>query len=185
MAQPNPRLKFTVKDYMSVPGDKRYQLLDGEMILALSPTNRHQTIAVQLVVELNEFIRRRNLGRLWFAPLDVVLSDHDVAQPDILFVSNERSSIITDANIQGAPDLVVEILSPGTAGHDRGYKQALYGRHGVLEYWLVDPDAETVEVLTLGDQGLALTATYRRGQVLASTLLEGMSLELDQVFSEE
>ena len=184
MAQPKPRLKFTVKDYMSAPGDKRYQLLDGEMILAPSPTNRHQTIAAQLFVALNQFVRRRNIGRLWFAPFDVVLSDHDVAQPDILFVSNERSSIVTDANIQGAPDLVVEILSPGTAEYDRGYNQALYGRHGVREYWLVEPDAETVEVLILGDQGLAPTATYRRGEVLASPLLEGMSLELDQVFSE-
>jgi len=184
MAQPNPRLKFTVKDYMSMPGDKRYQLLDGAMILAHSPTTRHQTIAQRLNLALQEFVAAGSLGRLWFAPLDVVLSNHDVAQPDILFVSNERSSIVTDANIQGAPDLVVEILSPGTAEHDRGYKQALYGRHGVREYWLVDPDAETVEVLTLGDQGLTPTATYRRGEVLASPLLEGMSLELDQVFSE-
>ena len=184
MAQPKPRLKFTVKDFMSLPGDKRYQLLDGEMILAPSPTNRHQTIAVNLVMELNQFIRQRNLGRLWFAPLDVVLSDHDVAQPDILFVSNERSSIITDANIQGAPDLVVEILSPGTVDFDRGYKLALYGRHGVREYWLVDPDSETVEVLTLGDEGLAPTVTYGRGEKLVSPLLEGMSLELEQIFSE-
>jgi len=184
MAQPKPRLKFTVKDYMSLPGDKRYQLLDGEMILAPSPTTRHQTIAQRLSLALQEFVAASSLGRLWFAPLDVLLSNHDVAQPDILFVSNERSSIITEANIQGAPDLVVEILSPGTAEYDRGYKQALYGRHGVREYWLVDPDAETVEVLTLGDQGLTPTATYRRGEVLASPLLEGMSLELDQVFSE-
>ncbi len=115
----------------------------------------------------------------------MVLSDHDVAQPDILFVSNERSSIVTDANIQGAPDLVVEILSPGTVQYDRGYKLALYGRHGVREYWLVDPDAETVEVLTPGDQGLIPTATYRRSELLASLLLEGMSLELDQVFSQQ
>ena len=184
MAQPKARLKFTVKDYMSMPGDKRYQLLDGEMILAPSPTTRHQTIVLRLTLVLQEFVAASSLGRLWLAPLDVVLSDHDVAQPDILFVSNERSRIITDANIQGAPDLVVEILSPGTVEFDRGYKLALYGRHGVREYWLVDPDAETVEVLTLGDQGLTPAATYRRGEVLASPLLEGMSLELDQVFSE-
>ena len=184
MAQPKARLKFTVKDYMSMPGDKRYQLLDGEMILAPSPTTRHQTIVQRLNLALQEFVAAGFLGQLWFAPLDVILSDHDVAQPDILFVSNERSSIITDANIQGAPDLVVEILSPGTVEFDRGYKLALYGRHGVREYWLVDPDAETVEVLTLGDQGLTPAATYRRGQVLASPLLVGMSLELDQVFSE-
>ena len=184
MAQPKPRVKFTVKDYMSLPGDKRYQLLDGEMILAPSPTTRHQTIAQHLNLALQEFVASGSLGRLWFAPLDVVLSAHDVAQPDILFVSNERSSIVTDANIQGAPDLVVEILSPGTVDFDRGYKQALYGRHGVREYWLGDPDAETVEILTLGEQGLTPVATYRGGEKLASPLLEGMSLELEQIFSE-
>ncbi|PKB73059.1 MAG: hypothetical protein BZY75_03835 [SAR202 cluster bacterium Io17-Chloro-G7] len=184
MAQPNPRLKFTLKDYMSLPGDKWFQLLDGEMILAPSPNSRHQTIAAQLFMVLNHFVRLRNIGRLWFAPLDVILSDHDVAQPDILFVSNERSGIITDANIQGAPDLVVEILSPGTVEYDRGYKRALYGRHGVMEYWIVDPEAETVGVLTLGDQGLSLAATYRRGEMVGSPLLQGISLGVDQVFSE-
>lgn len=83
-----------------------------------------------------------------------MLSNHDVAQPYIQFVSNSRSSIVTEANIQGAPDLVVEILSPGTATYDRGYKQGLYSRHGVREYWLVDPYADTVEVLAEGPQAL-------------------------------
>lgn len=184
MAQPKPRLKFTVNDYMSLHSEKRYQLLDGDMILAPSPTTRHQTVAQRLSLALQEFVAAGSLGRLWFAPLDVVLSDHDVAQPDILFVSNERSSIVTAANIQGAPDLVVEILSSGTVDMDWGYKLALYGRHNVREYWLVDLDAETVEILTLGDQGLSPAATFRRGEALASPLLAGMSLALDQVFSE-
>jgi len=184
MVQPKPWLKFTVKDYMSTPNDKRYQLLDGEMIVAPSPTNKHQTIAMNLALVLQQFVSDRLLGRVRFAPLDVVLSNHDVAQPDILFVSNARSSIITEANMQGAPDLVVEILSPGTAEYDRGYKRALYGRHGVREYWLVDPDAETVEVLTQGEQGLGTFATYARGQTLESQLLEGLSVELDEVFQE-
>lgn len=184
MAHPKPWLKFPVKDYMSLPGERRGQLLDGEMIWATSQTNRHQTVVLQLTILLREFVAESALGKVWLAPFDVVLSDHDVAQPDILFVSNERSSIITNANIQGAPDLVIEILSPGTVEFDRGYKLALYGRHGVLEYWLVDPDAETVEVLTLGDQGLAPMATYRRSEVLTSPLLAGISLDLDQVFRE-
>ncbi len=184
MVQPKSWLKFTVRDYMSTPNDKRYQLLDGEMIVAPSPTFRHQTIAMNLALVLQHFVSERSLGLVRFAPLDVVLSNHDVAQPDILFVSNARSAIITEANIQGAPDLVVEILSPGTAEYDRGYKQALYGRHGVREYWLVDPDAETVEILTLGEQGLETFATYSRRQTLESLLLEGLSIELDAVFQE-
>jgi len=184
MVQPKPSLKFTVKDYMSTPNDKRCQLLDGEMILAPSPTSRHQMLVLSLASVLQQFVSERFLGRVRIAPLDVVLSAHDVAQPDILFVSNARSAIITEANIQGAPDLVVEILSPGTAEYDRGYKQALYGRHGVREYWLVDPDDSTVEVLTLVEQGLETFATYSRRQTLESLLLEGLSIELDAIFQE-
>ena len=184
MVQPKPRVKFTVKDYMSTPNDKRYQLLDGEMIVMPSPITKHQRILTRLYRALHDFVSAGQLGEVFVAPFDVVLSNHDVAQPDVLFVSNERSAIVTEANIQGAPDLVVEILSPGTAEYDRGYKQALYGRHGVREYWLVDPDAETVEVLTLGEQGMAPLANYRLGDLMASPLLDGLALEMDQVFNQ-
>ena len=112
MTQQPPRPRFTIQDYMATPEDKRYQLLDGELILAPAPTTRHQRIILELSVFLNEFIRERNLGMLFFAPTDVVLSDHDVVQPDIFFISSERANILTEANVQGAPDLVVEILSP-------------------------------------------------------------------------
>ena len=185
MTMPKPWIKFTVKDYMSMPDGKRYQLLDGEMILAPSPNTRHQSIVMQLVIELDRFVYANSLGRVWSAPLDVVLSNYDVAQPDILFVSNSRSSVVTEANIQGVPDLVVEILSPGTATYDRGYKQALYSRHGVREYWLVDPDAETVEVLAEGAQALLLHATHRRGESLISPLLAGLAINLEQVFGRD
>lgn len=135
---------------------------------------------------MRTFVRDRSLGRVWLAPLDVVLSNHDVAQPDILFVSNSRSDIATQANIQGAPDLVVEILSPGTAYYDRGSKQALYGRHGVREYWIVDPGTETVEVLVEGDegQGLVLQATYSVARTLVSPLFEGLTIDLQEIFHE-
>ena len=184
MVQPKPWLKFTVNDYMSMPGDKQYQLLDGEMILAPSPSEKHQTITAQFYLALHRYVTRQGVGRLWFAPLDVVLSDHDVVQPDILFVSNGRSDIVTEANIQGAPDLVVEILSPGTAEHDRGYKQALYSRHGVREYWLVDPEAETIEVLGESREGLTPLATYRSGQTLHSQLLDALTIDVQEIFHE-
>jgi len=139
-----PRIKVTVSDYMTTPEDKRYQLLDGELILAPSPTSRHQTILRELSATLHRFVTENWLGQVWFAPLDVVLSDYDVAQPDLLFVSNARSNVITEANIQGAPDLVAEILSPSSVEYDRGYKRTLYGRHGVREYWIVDPEDQTL-----------------------------------------
>jgi len=184
MTQPKPKIKFTVQDYMSTPEGMRYQLLDGEMILAPSPTQKHQTVLANLAAAVRTFVQQRNLGRVWFAPFDVVLSNYDVAQPDLMFVSNERAGIITEANIQGAPDLVVEILSPSTAEYDQGYKRALYSRHEVGEYWLVDPDAETVEVLVLGAEGLSPHEVFGTGQTLESPLLEGLSLELEDLFKE-
>ena len=177
-----PRIKFTVNDYMTAPPDKRYQLLDGEMIMAPSPTERHQRISAELFLAIRQFVAQHGLGRVWYAPLDVVLSEYDVAQPDILFVSNGRAGIITEANIQGAPDLVVEILSPTTAEYDQGYKRTLYGRAGVREYWIVDPEAETVQVLALGEGGLIPHLSYHRGDNLTSPLLAGMDIALAGIF---
>ena len=174
MTQPKPKLKFTVKDYMSTPEGTRYQLLDGEMILAPSPTQKHQTLLANLYRMVYGFVAESELGRVWFAPLDVVLSNHDVAQPDLMFVSNERAGIVTEANVQGAPDLVVEIISPPTAGYDQGYKRALYARHEVREYWLIDPDAETVEVLVLVGGNFRSHRVFGNGQTLESPLLEGL-----------
>ena len=182
MTQPKPKLKFTVNDYMSTPEGTRYQLLDGEMILAPSPTQKHQSLLANLYRLVYAFVAGADLGRVWFAPLDVVLSNHDVAQPDLMFVSNERAGIVTEGNVRGAPDLVVEILSPSTAGYDRGYKRSLYAQHGVREYWLVDPDVETVEVLVLGDQGLSPYQVFESDQTLESPLLDGLSLELEDLF---
>ena len=179
----NPRIKFTVKDYMSTPDGKRYQLLDGEIVPALSPTTRHQTILGRLSIALHEAVTANQLGRVWVAPLDVVLSDPDVAQPDLFFVSNARENIVTEANIQGAPDLVVEILSPATAQYDREYKMTLYSRHGVREYWLVDPEEDMVEVWTESETGLVLTATYQQTDTLASPLLEGLNIPLEVLFT--
>jgi Uma2 family endonuclease len=184
MTQPKPGTKLTVADYTNTPGHRRYQLLDGELILAPSPTTSHQRISRRILVALEIFLVASELGEVFCAPMDVVLSENDVAQPDILFVSGARNEIVTEANIQGAPDMVVEILSPGTIRYDRGYKLALYGRHGVRECWLVDPQAETVEVLTPGDQGLTPTDTYHPGDTLTSALLPGLRIPLAPVFTQ-
>ena len=177
-----PRIKFTVDDYMTTPEGKRYQLLNGELILAPSPTTRHQRTLFRLTQAVNEFVVGHSLGEVFVAPYDVVLSNHDVAQPDLLFVSNQRSAIVTEANIQGAPDLKVELLSPGTARYDQGYKRTLYARFGVREYWLADPGAETVEVLTASEQGLVSQAAYQRSDTFTSPLLDELALDLEQIF---
>ena len=93
------------------------------------------------------------MGKIYVAPFDVVLSDTDVVQPDVIFVSNQRSDIITADNVRGAPDLVVEILSPATAERDRTLKLDLYAQHGVQEYWIVDPDPKTITVLVRAGKG--------------------------------
>ena len=124
---------------------------------------------------MGQFVKDRELGEVFFAPTDVVLSDTDVVQPDILFVSRERAHIITEDNIQDAPDLVIEILSPGTAERDRGFKRALYAQHGVREYWLVGPDSATVTVLALEEEGFEVVGTYGEGDSVSSSVVEGFS----------
>ena len=179
-----PKAKLTVADYRDTPEGVRCQLLDGELILAAAPNNQHQTILLNLAASLRSFIRGNELGKVWIAPFDVVFSDHDVVQPDILYVSRRRTAIITPANIQGAPDLAVEVLSPSTERHDRGYKRELYARHGVREYWLVDPDLETIEVLTPGNGGFIRHALYNRQETLTSPLLPGLAVDLAAIFGE-
>ena len=176
------RLKLTYADYLTTPEDKRYELLDGELLMTPAPSEAHQRFQAELGYHLITFIKANGLGRIYYSPTDVVLSDIDVVQPDLLFVSNERMHIITPAGVQGAPDLVVEILSPATAERDKGYKRALYARHGVKEYWLVGTDAGAITVLLLREDGYEVIGTFGEGDTLSSPTLEGFSLEVDDVF---
>ncbi len=184
MATAQPVVKFTYEDYRTAPPDKRYELLDGDLVMAPAPNLKHQEVQFRLGRRLGQFIEERGLGKFYFAPCDVVLSDTDVVQPDLLFVSRERDHVLSGGdNVRGAPDLVIEILSPATADRDRGYKRALYGRHGVAEYWLVDPAAETVWIHRQRAGVLAVAHTFGRQETLRSPLLAGLELDLDAVFS--
>ncbi len=179
MAIPNPIVKFTYEDYLNAPEDKRYELLDGELVMTPAPGERHQSISILLGSKLFQFASENSLGRVYLAPFDVVLSDVDVVQPDLLFVSNERGHIITPANIQGAPDLVVEILSPSTAERDKTFKRTLYAKHGVNEYWMVDT---TVTILLLGERGYEVVDTYGEEETLTSPTLQGFRLHIGDLF---
>ncbi len=174
--------KLTFADYLETSDDERYELLNGELIETPSPKEIHQSVAGNLYLVLAKFIRERRLGKVYFSPFDVVLSDTNVVQPDILFISNERADIITPDNVQGAPDLVVEVLSPATAERDRTVKLDLYARHGVKEYWMVDPDAKTVTVLLRGEGGLGVVGIYGEGETLRSPTLTGFSFALEEIF---
>ena len=184
VATAQPAVKLTYEDYCAAPADNRYELLGGELIMVPAPNIKHQTVQVKLTTRLGLFIEGRALGTLLTAPCDVLLSDSNVVQPDLLFVSREREHLLSDGEkVRGAPDLVVEILSPSTADKDRGSKRELYGRHGVAEYWLVDPIAETVSIHRQRGGVLSSADTFSRGQTLRSPLLAGLELRLDDVFS--
>ena len=178
----NVETKLTYADYLETSDDERYELLNGELILSPSPKEIHQYISSILHIMIGAFVRERSLGKVYFSPFDVVLSDTDVVQPDILFISNERADIITPDNVQGAPDLVVEILSPATAERDRTIKLDLYAHYGVKEYWLVDPDAKTITVLLRGEGGLGMVGIYDEGETLRSPTLTGFSFALEEIF---
>lgn len=183
----NPHIKFSYEDYKSLPfsEEKQYELLGGEIIRVPSPRPRHQIISSALEFELRQFVKERQFGTVLHAPLDIVLGqgdERDVAQPDILYISTDRVDIIQEDENRGAPDLVIEIASPSTAEYDRGYKRSLYARSGVREYWIVDPDAETVEVYSLTESGYELSERFTRSDTLTSLLLTDLEIPLADVF---
>ena len=146
------RVVLTYRDYEALPADgRRYELHDGELSVTAAPAPAHQRILFDLAVVLREHVMRRNLGEVFVAPIDCILSDTTVVQPDIVFLDASRASAVSARGIEGPPTLAVEILSPSTAPIDRGVKLQLYGRHGVPYYWIVDPDARSLEVYALAD----------------------------------
>jgi Uma2 family endonuclease len=176
--------RLTYEDYALIPEDgKRHEILDGEHYVTDAPHVYHQGIAANLHAEIGPFVRRHRLGAFLFAPVDVILSDHNVCQPDLLFISNERRGIITEKNVQGAPDLVIEILSESTRRQDEGLKRELYDRYGVLEYWTFDPDRRTARVYRR-DRGARgrLGFVAELSEVLTTPLLPGLELRLAEVF---
>lgn len=179
------RLKLTYEDFLGFPEDgKRHELIDGDHFVTPAPFTAHQSISAALTQYLRAHIVEAELGKLYAAPTDVVLSEHDVVEPDLLFISNERMDRVTEANIQGAPDLLVEILSPGTRRRDEITKRHLYEGYGVREYWIVDPELETVKVFRAGERGFEspVELALERDEVLTSPLLPGLELPLERVF---
>jgi len=137
---------LTYKDYEALPADgRRYELHDGEVSVTPAPGSTHQRISRNLLVILHQHVTARGLGEVLDAPIDCILSDSSIVQPDIVFVETGRLSAISARGVEGPPSLVVEILSPSTAQIDRGVKLQLYARYGVLYYWIVDPEARSIE----------------------------------------
>jgi Uma2 family endonuclease len=177
--QTSTKLKY--EDFLLLPDDgRRHEILDGEHYVNPSPVTRHQIVSMRLVLALGTFVYEHGLGELFHAPYDVVLGEHDIVEPDLVFVSNERAHIITRDNIQGAPDLVVEILSPSNRGYDERVKYQTYERFGVLEYWIVDPEEQSVTVYRRAGGKFVRAES---GDPLTTPLLPGLTLELGTVFA--
>lgn len=177
-----PAAKLTYEDYRKTPEDERYELIDGVLIMVAAPNMAHQRTQRKLGWRMARDVETGGLGEVFFSPCDVVLSEHTTLQPDLIFVSKENAGIITDANIQGAPDLVVEIISPSSVGTDWVTKRDLYAKHGVKEYLLIHPIDRTVWVMRLKDGYLELVATLYEGDTLTTATIEGFSVGLSDIF---
>jgi Uma2 family endonuclease len=162
MRIPEGKIVLTYEDYVLLPNDRnRHEILEGELTVTPAPSTKHQTASGNLFVLLAHHIKQRDLGKLFHAPIDLVLESTSVLQPDLLFVSKARQNIITERAVEGAPDLVIEILSPATSRTDRTTKAQIYSRHRVPAYWIVDPEQEVIEIYLLEADGYRLAATLQ------------------------
>lgn len=158
--------RFVYTDLLAMPDDgRRYEIVEGELIVSPSPRPKHQLIVGRLTGVLRE-LAAKGMGEVFPAPLDVVLDDRNVFEPDVLFVRTDRLSIVSDTNVQGPPDLVVEVLSEGTRDDDLGRKLSAYSRFGVAEYWVVDPDTQQVRLWRRAGAALLEGKVARRGDVI-------------------
>jgi Uma2 family endonuclease len=177
-----PQGRWTYADYAALPDDgNRYEIIAGVLYMTPAPGTGHQSVSARLVTFLVTHVEFAGLGRVFAAPVDVELAPDTVVQPDIVVILSANLDRITPSRIIGAPDLVVEILSPGTAGYDRREKQDAYARSGVGEYWIVDPGAQTVELLTL-DQGGYRSHGVFRGQARLPSSVVTLPVPIERFF---
>ncbi len=174
--------RLSYEDYCLLPNDgKRYEIIDGELFVTPSPLSLHQIVVANLHLELGLFVKANNLGRVYVEPLDVVFSRFDVVEPDLLYISKERAAVLTERNVQGAPDLVVEILSETTAEIDHTTKLKLYARYGVQEYWIIDPYGPSADIYRREREGFELVSNLQSADSLTSPLFPGFSLPIGKL----
>lgn len=184
----SPRLKLTYDDFLLFPDDgKRHELIDGEHYVTPSPNTKHQQVSGNIHFLVRAWLQEHPVGRVFYAPFDVVFSNFDVVEPDLLYLSNERmAEVVTPQHVRGAPNLVIEIGSPGTRRRDETVKKRLYERSGVDEYWVVDPETDVVRVYRRERDGFGRVSelSLEAGDVLTTSLLPGLELPLSRIFRE-
>ena len=174
----------TVENYKILPETgPRYQLIEGDLYMAPAPNRYHQDISRNLEYILLDYLEEHPIGKLYHAPFDVYLDEYDVFQPDIIFVSNARLTILTDAGAEGAPDFVVEILSPKTARLDRANKRRVYARTGVQELWIIAPEPRTIEVYLLPQDAAAPYMVHGDQARFESALFPGLQFDAAKIFA--
>lgn len=176
--------KFTYEDYQRLPNEPRVELIEGEFLVCPAPSLKHQRILRALFMKLVKWVEERDLGEVFFAPTDVVLSRFNVVQPDLLFVSKERASILGELNLQGAPDLAIEVLSPKQEARDRILKKGIYEKFDVQEYWIVDPERENIMVMVRGKNKLHVQSGQAFGARVKSVILPGFEIDSRDLFRE-
>jgi Uma2 family endonuclease len=180
-------VKLTWDDYVLFPEDgMRHELIDGEHYVTPAPFLRHQEIVGRLHLAIGMYLMTHPTGRVFVAPLDVILSKFDVVEPDLLYVSNERAPDLLKDWVRGAPDLVIEVGSESTRKRDETIKRALYERAGVIGYWIVDPEIDVVRIYRRADDRFGRPAELSRtaGDVLTTELLPGLEIALEAIFRE-
>ncbi len=176
---------WTFDDYARLPDDgKRYEVIRGELYMSAAPRPIHQRVITRFSFFLEGYVEEHNLGTVFVAPIDVILPEKlgDPVQPDIVVIRRENLPIVGELNIQGAPDLVMEVLSPSNPAHDRSLKYQLYPEAGVPEYWIIDPHERRVEVFALRGGDYELLGRYGDDDTARSEMLEGFTFKPDEIF---
>ncbi len=176
--------QWTYADYAKIPDDDhRYEIIDGVLYMPPSPGSAHQGSNGRFFYYLFPHVELKGLGRVFTAPFDVELAPNKVVQPDVIVVLNSNLSILTPSRIIGSPDLVVEIASPGTATYDRNTKLTAYASASIPEYWIADPAARTIEVLTLDQGAYRIIGVFQGQALLPSQVVTGLTVHVDQFFA--
>lgn len=173
--------RWTYEEYYKLDDDKRYEIIDGNLLMAPAPDTWHQDWVGNLYVRLASFIKQNNLGRLFLSPMDVVLDQENTVQPDLVFVATANEGIIQRRGIFGVPDLLIEIISPASVRRDRYDRKNLFARFGVKEYWIGDPANVALEILTLKAGQYELHCAAEQKGKLSSSMLKGLEFDLSEI----
>lgn len=177
-------VRFKAGDIWDAPDDQyRYEVIDGGLFMTPAPGWPHQRGLGKLHIYLGGWVYLHELGEIVEAPVGVVLDEEAGVQPDLVFISRERLGIISARGVEGAPDLVVEALSPSTEARDRGIKMRRYAAAGVPHYWILDPEARTLEAYRLGEQGYERTGIYGPGDIFRPELFPGLEIPIEDLWA--